>query len=67
MVHSLQCRATAAAWLKNDKAGTATLAHLLRADLLPVAWTAPPEVRQCGVPGGLSLFAPGSWEALDAR
>jgi hypothetical protein len=32
--------------LKNDKAGAATLAQLLRADLLPEAWTAPRAVRQ---------------------
>jgi len=32
--------------LKNDKAGAAILAQLLRADLLPEAWIAPPPVRQ---------------------
>ena len=46
MVHPLQCKAIASARLKNDKAGAATLAQLLRADLLPEAWIAPPEVRQ---------------------
>ena len=45
MVHPLQCKAIASARLKNDKAGAATLA-LLRADLLPEAQLAPPEVRQ---------------------
>jgi transposase len=46
MVHPLQCKAIASARLKNDKAGAATLAQLLRADLLPEAWIAPPAVRQ---------------------
>jgi len=32
--------------LKNDKAGAAILAQLLRAGLLPEAWIAPPAVRQ---------------------
>jgi transposase len=35
MVHPLQCKAIASARLKNDKAGAATLAQVLRADLLP--------------------------------
>ena len=46
LVHPLRCKAIASARLKNDKAGAATLAQLLRADLLPEAWIAPPEVRQ---------------------
>jgi transposase len=46
MVHPLQCKAIASARLKNAKAGAATLAQLLRADLLPEAQLAPPEVRQ---------------------
>ena len=46
MAHPLQCKAIASARLKNDKAGAATLAQLLRADLLPEAQLAPPEVRQ---------------------
>ena len=46
MVHPLQCKAIASARLKNDKVDAATLAQLLRADLLPEAWTAPLEVRQ---------------------
>jgi transposase len=46
LVHPLQCKAIASARLKNDKAGAATLAQLLRADLLPEAWIAPPAVRQ---------------------
>jgi transposase len=46
LVHPLQCKAIASGRLKNDKADAATLAQLLRADLLPEAWIAPPEVRQ---------------------
>src|SRR6266536_3803575 len=42
MVHPLQCKAIASARLKNDKVDAATLAQLLRADLLPEAWIAPP-------------------------
>jgi transposase len=45
-VHPLRCKAIASARLKNDKAGAAILAQLLRADLLPEAWIAPPAVRQ---------------------
>jgi transposase len=45
-VHPLRCKAIASARLKNDKVDAATLAQLLRADLLPEAWIAPPEVRQ---------------------
>ena len=41
LVHPLRCKAIASARLKNDKAGAATLAQLLRADLLPEAWIAP--------------------------
>jgi len=37
LVHPLQCKAIASARLKNDKAGAAILAQLLRADLLPEA------------------------------
>ena len=46
LVHPLRCKAIASARLKNDKADAAILAQLLRADLLPEAWIAPPEVRQ---------------------
>jgi transposase len=46
MVHPRQCKAIASARLKNDKVDAATLAQLLRADLLPEAWIAPPQVRQ---------------------
>ena len=46
LVHPLRCKAIASARLKNDKVGAAILAQLLRADLLPEAWIAPPQVRQ---------------------
>ena len=46
LVHPLRCKAIAAARLKNDKVDAAILTQLLRADLLPEAWIAPPPVRQ---------------------
>jgi len=46
LVHPLRCKAIASARLKNDKVDAATLAQLLRADLLPEAQLAPAEVRQ---------------------
>src|SRR5437763_16533821 len=46
LVHPLQCKAIASARLKNDKVDAAILAQLLRADLLPEAWIAPPAVHQ---------------------
>ena len=46
LVQPLRCKAIASARLKNDKVDAATLAQLLRADLLPEAWIAPAEVRQ---------------------
>jgi transposase len=46
LVHPLRCKAIASARLKNDKVDAATLAQLLRADLLPEAWIAPAAVRQ---------------------
>jgi hypothetical protein len=46
MVHPLRCKAIASARLKNDRVDAATLAQLLRADLLPEAWIASLEVRQ---------------------
>ncbi|MFE0062871.1 transposase [Streptomyces sp. NPDC059003] len=46
MAHPLQCKAIASAQLKNDKVDAAPLAHLLRSDLLPEAWTAPPTARE---------------------
>jgi transposase len=41
----LRCKASASARLNNDKVDARTLAHLVRADLLPDAWIAPKEVR----------------------
>src|SRR6266699_157576 len=49
LVHPLRCKAIASARLKNDKVDAAILAQLLRADLLPEAWIAPPAVRQLQV------------------
>src|SRR5438045_416436 len=46
LAHPLRCKAIASARLKNDKVDAAILAQLLRADLLPEAWIAPPQVRQ---------------------
>jgi transposase len=46
LVHPLRCKAIASARLKNDKIDAEILAQLLRADLLPEAWIAPPAVRQ---------------------
>jgi transposase len=46
LVHPTRCKAIAAARLKNDKVDAATLAQLLRTDLLPEAWIAPLPVRQ---------------------
>lgn len=45
LAHAKSCKAIASARLKNDKVDARTLAHLLRADLLPEAWLAPREVR----------------------
>jgi len=45
-VHPLRCKAIASARLKNDKVDAAILGQLLRADLLPEAWIAPPAIRQ---------------------
>jgi transposase len=46
LVHPSRCKAIASARLKNDKVDAATLAQLLRADLLPEAWIAPPATRE---------------------
>jgi transposase len=45
LVHPSRCKAIASARLKDDKVDAATLAQLLRADLLPEAWIAPQQVR----------------------
>ena len=46
LVHPSRCKAIASARLKNDKADAAILAQLLRVDMLPEAWIAPPAIRQ---------------------
>ncbi|MEV0929221.1 transposase [Streptomyces phaeochromogenes] len=46
LAHPLQYKAIASARLKNDKVDAATLAHLLRPDLLPEAWIALQQVRE---------------------
>jgi transposase len=40
LVHPAKVKAIASAKLKNDRVDSATLAHLLRADLLPESWKA---------------------------
>ena len=46
MVHPQRVKAIAAAKLKNDRIDSATLAHLLRCDLLPEAWMADEGTRE---------------------
>lgn len=46
MVHPQRVKAIASARLKNDKVDSATLAHLSRCDLLPLAWMADPATQQ---------------------
>jgi transposase len=46
MVHPMRVKAIAAAKLKNDRIDSATLAHLLRCDLLPEAWMADETTRE---------------------
>ena len=46
LVHPSRCKAIASARLKNDKVDAEILAQLLRADLPPEAWIAPPAARQ---------------------
>jgi len=46
LVHPQRVKAIAAAKLKNDKVDSATLAHLLRCDLLPEAWMADAATRE---------------------
>jgi len=45
MAHPLATKAISAGRVKNDAVDARTLAHLLRTNLLPEAWIAPPEVR----------------------
>jgi transposase len=46
MAHPLATKAISSARVKNDAVDAKTLAHLLRANLLPEAWMAPLEVRE---------------------
>ena len=46
LVHPQRVKAIASAKLKNDRVDSATLAHLLRTNLLPEAWKADPGTRQ---------------------
>jgi transposase len=46
MSHPLATKAIASARVKNDAIDARTLAHLLRTNLLPEAWIAPPEARE---------------------
>jgi len=46
MAHPLATKAIASGRVKNDAVDARTLAHLLRTDLLPEAWIAPPDVRE---------------------
>ncbi len=43
--HPLATKAISSARVKNGSVDAKTLAHLLRTNLLPEAWIAPPEVR----------------------
>jgi len=45
LAHPLKVRAIAEARIKSDKIDSATLAHLLRADLIPEAYACPAEIR----------------------
>jgi transposase len=46
MAHPLATKAIAAGRVKNDSVDARTLAHLLRTNLLPEAWIAPPDIRE---------------------
>ena len=46
MAHPLATKAISAGRVKNDAVDARTLAHLLRTNLLPEAWIAPPAVRE---------------------
>ena len=46
MAHPLATKAISSARVKNDSVDAKTLAHLLRTNLLPEAWIAPPDVRE---------------------
>ena len=63
LVHPSRCKAIASARLKNDKGDAATLAQLLRVDLLPEAWIAP---RQPGICGSCCATGP-AWSTWQPR
>jgi transposase len=46
MAHPLATKAVSSARVKNDAVDAKTLAHLLRTNLLPEGWIAPPDVRE---------------------
>jgi len=46
MAHPLATKAISSARVKNDAVDAKTLAHLLRTNLLPEGWIAPPDVRE---------------------
>ena len=46
MAHPLATKAISSARVKNDAVDAKTLAHLLRTNLLPEGWIAPPQVRE---------------------
>ena len=46
LVHPQRVKAIASAKLKNDRVDSATLAHLLRTNLLPESWIADPATRE---------------------
>lgn len=46
MAHPLATKAISSARVKNDAVDARTLAQLLRSNLLPEAWIAPPEIRE---------------------
>ena len=46
MAHPLATKAISSARVKNDAVDAKTLAHLLRTNLLPEGWIAPPAVRE---------------------
>src|SRR6266511_4082581 len=56
MAHPLATKAISSARVKNDKVDAKTLAHLLRTNLLPEAWAAPPEVRDARLQANLRLI-----------
>jgi hypothetical protein len=60
LVHPSHCKAIASARLKNDKVDAATLAQLLRADLLPEAWIAPQATTRDRHPGQARPTGPGA-------